>query len=673
MSQRDYTIPPTELSQYRSKEFTDAQRTEVWHWLELLGKLSRLGGVRKAAELARSLPGEGYSVATIRRKWYAYQRSGWSALINGAKSPKSNAIPLDFRTEFKGLVDKHHNAAKAVRVFYQQWANGHKFEGIGTWQDWYQRCYGRQPDIQRLCPWSASHPAPRLHERNLRALGRRSKVDLMLDQGQAGAYLALPGVALALDTMPILGEVHIDDAEWPWMIYDFASGQVVKLKMVAACDARTRKILAYILVPAVENEKGVKRGIAAIHIRALIGKVLRDVGFPVGWHCTFVCENATAAICAEVEQDMKILTGGRVFVRRTTLLGGRELNNFVDANKGNPRAKLIEGLWNWTWNELCGEVDGARGKNYIAKPAEAEARFAWAAKLLKAGQGLAPHQVEDLMQGTLHSTQQAMRILDAVWERHANNTNHRMRGGFLPVRMWRYRETPDWFINRPLPNVPMEHLQALIESKVEVESPNMAAARLITEAGPDAFRRLDAAGVAHLLSDTRYGKYQGTGFMATAWKTEAGKYIDHHYNVSELDLEPGQKYMIKVDPARRGSIFILSEDGQRCFGEAMERTMVTDGDVASLRRAQEEQMTIANHAIKEREKRKRITTITQRTAHLASIPEQLESAAERVQISALELPAPDALGQPRFTAPKQAKVPTQKATKANLDALADLY
>lgn len=585
----NFTIPSAELAEFHA--LTKPQRESVLRWLSALAKLTPGHEEKLAAELAT----KGFSARTLRRKWAAFTKQGWRALVNEAMAPKEKAgLPLAFRNWFWTVVQGTKNdgtllVKPAQRQFMQRWAAGHPVEGLGTWQDYWKRVNHTTPPT--ACPWSTHSPPPGLSYRTLAAIAQRGKRDKVAARhGEAAAAGTLIGVKMDLATIPIFREIVIDDFRADFKMVDYESGQIVEPRGIAAMDTATRKILDAILIPRVEREDGTKQGISMMHMKRLITRILATFGMPTDYPLTFVVENASAAVSQEMEEALKFVSGGNIYVRRTSLLSGTQILGFKEGNKGNPNAKLIETSWRLAWHDLA-SIAGNTGANYQLKHAAADARFSHALAVLKATQLMSPRDREQAMEGILHNTTQAAAIMREIWERHGDRQNHEM-AGFQSYNAWRFRNESHWHnAAHELPPTELgERFSTFVETRILMESPNMKAARLLAENQPG-LQKLPQESIAHILADSKNVSYTGTGSFRLQFR-EGSRHMPFYFGVEHLieDLKQGE-YVCRYD-SREGTapeeIHILSKDGQRYIGTAKQRMSPSYGDLAELREAQAE-------------------------------------------------------------------------------------
>lgn len=580
-----YSLPAADLSALRA--FPESVQRDIRRTLDALRTLASRGGATKKNLAAAALPARGFSASSLRRKWDLYHGSGgdWRVLVDHARTGGRRTMPEEFAKWFLDLLgsnQRRHVLRTAWRRFMLQFSAGEFIPGLGTWRDWW-KATGQPGAAPAACPWDTLNPPPGLSLESCYRI-RKSTAELAAQrQGIAAAMKHLAGVPRDFSELRFLEMVMFDDFETDFLVVDWDSGQVRPLLGLAALDVATRKVLAFTVWPKLERTDGTSVGVARRHMLHLIARLLREFGYP-SYPCHWIVENAAATIQAEVRETLGLISGGCIHVHYSQIIKGSAiLGGWTDRGAGNPNAKgPLENLWGFTWQEL-GWEPGQKGLNYTAKPASLEAREREAEKLIAAGAALPVELRNELVSGYFHSVQDAVGIINAVWQRAANRRDHRLQG-FDFVREWRWKNPgAPWvsFDAQPLPVLPAEALAAAVELRKRPESPNERAARLLLRDGAE-FIRPGMEAIELLFCDKAILTYDGSGAFYLDRKGTVEKRL--WFSAEGLDAVEGRRYFALHDADTMDGLAILDEQGRR-LGWAPRMRGVDPRDVAGVREA----------------------------------------------------------------------------------------
>jgi hypothetical protein len=628
-----FTIPDSDLAEYRQVLQHSApagRKIDLW-----LGTLKRVEEVRSTGQsvtdaaraVASAIRGSGkalrgFSADNIRNKYYDFVKDGWRCLIDLALMPKEHGLPVEFRNWWLNhLKDfKVSQPGKAAhRAFLQKWKAGECLPGIGTWQQWYVKCFpGRV--MPPSCPWSVSFEPPSLSYRNVKRLKLGRTAEALTRFGVAEARHTLPGVMTDLSLLKPLEFLMVDDFRADFQIYDWNTNQLCELWGLAILDVATRKVLCFRLIAKTERTDGTKVGVSRRDMMHLIADYLTIYGYPKDYAQTWIVENASAAITDAMEETLRLISGGSIQVKRSSMFHGKALlAGFSDEGRGNPHGKgPIEAMWRLTWNDICNTA-GYIGADYSLKPAESASRFKHVAGLIKAGQslGMERAELEEFTQGIIPSFEDAMALLAAVWQRHGDREDHKLRG-FDSVRLWRYMGTAEWrnVDQYPLPQMPADIFKQNVETLQRPETPNERLQRLLALHG---FNRhiLTPDDLWLILQDKAVIKYEGAMSFKVTRKIE-GRSQDRFFNpiAFETSLVPGNKYLLIFDADKLDFVNVLSADGARFLGTAPRRQHADPRDLAALERSFKESEQGFQAVVKAVKTRQPIEDLTKRQSVL---------------------------------------------------------
>jgi hypothetical protein len=437
------------------------QKERVSFLLQLFGEMATApdGIVASADRLAALHPARGCSAPNLIRLYYKFRAlekrergTGWRALAKIYKGPEK--LPADFVQEVKRRIEKNSKGARAaLTALKDEWSQGASIPGYGTWREYHATRWPER-DLPERYPfgffpegWSESNLYTKQSSRAQRALVRH---------GYSAMKRYIPSVIRDTSNLRPLQLITIDDFELDFLVRAFnpvrKRWEICRAAGLLAIDVATRRKLAVALVPRFKlskkerasiadrrivahadvvegegetaEEKRTRVSICREDVQSLLHVVFSTHGLPVDYGCTILCENAAAAITEDFERSLELLLG--VQVARTGLIDEKTLRNGFVQGGGKPWEKgWIESLFNLIWGAL-GSLPGQKGSDYTKKPADHEAKVAYAMGLFKQC-ALAP-EVADQLRVSFLTIDEALDGLNAVFHRIEHRTDHRMIG-----------------------------------------------------------------------------------------------------------------------------------------------------------------------------------------------------------------------------------------------------
>lgn len=392
----------------------------------------------------------GSNLRTLRSK---FKHRGWKALAKIYRGP--DKLPEVFVQEVRRRIEangRDSGTAAALQKLKDDWANGASIAGYGTWREYFRTTRPLE-DIPERWPlgffpegWSISNLYTKQSTQPERALARR---------GYAAMKRFILSVVRDTSSLRPLELITIDDFELDFLIKAFnpvtKRWEICRCAGLLAMDVATRRVLAVALVPRFKLTKR-ERALAEAHIAAnadlaegegetadehrtrisitrhdvqsLLHAVFSTHGRPVGYGVTILCENASAAITTDFEIALELLL--QVQVARTGLITEKTLRNGFVQGGGKPWEKgWIEALFRTLWNRL-GDKPGQKGSSYENKPADCEAKVAYAMGLFKLD-GLSP-EMATKFRVPFVTVEDALDGLHAIFARIERRDDHRMIG-----------------------------------------------------------------------------------------------------------------------------------------------------------------------------------------------------------------------------------------------------
>ncbi len=378
-----FSVPLDDMAEYSA--LPEARRTEVQFFLRRLEQLHALRGEGNVTVAAQVIAANhrhqmaGCSAPSLLRKYYAFLGSvtdthpagNWRVLVKNYKGP--NAQPEEFVEFVKRLAeDNHRSMAEAWELLRTEiWPSGQPVPGYGNWIEYYAKTYPTHP-LPKTCPrgffpvgWS---------KRNLYRKAPNKGARVLIQRGLAAAKRYFPSVTRDPSGLRPFELIVIDDFNLDCLCVFPGDGktapQIAPVAGLLAKDVGTRRNLVWGIGAQVTREekqpdgstKLVRCGIRRIDVQTLLHGLFAKFGLPE-YTVTILCENATAAISAELELALSTMFDGRVRVERTGLINHKTLTNGFCERGGKPWEKgWIESAFNGLWNKLGG-MPGYKGSN----------------------------------------------------------------------------------------------------------------------------------------------------------------------------------------------------------------------------------------------------------------------------------------------------------------------
>ncbi len=443
---------------------------------------------------------------------------------------------------------------------------GDKLPGVGTWRDIYREQTGKT--APERCPYSQGRPPHGWSYQNFLLHKPSKALVALIQRGLSTAVLAMPEVRLDLSTLRTLEMVAIDDKRVDVAAHGLYEGkyQVCEVWLLVIMDLATRMVLWASLYPRFRREDGTTTGIRRRDVQSSFAYMLSAFGVP-RYGMTILCENASAAITADVELIMTRISGGLITIRRTGMLHGSVLAAGAQEKSGNPRAKSwLESSFGHGLDIVLGSIKGQIGSRYELKPGDTQGRLMEAARIIRAvGDVATPEQMEKLMpvESLAKVRPLIMRGFADIAERH----DHRLQG-FEEIALWRWNPADSqWrpMNDQALAALPLEAANAVLAQPGcvtrRMESRRERWNRLHQ---PDLIQTLAPAALVDLMMDSGSVEYGGTGvFRVKAGKSalefyglehgaQAREVVTLRYNEDMLEVgafvfDPAGHYLGRVD------------------------------------------------------------------------------------------------------------------------------
>lgn len=354
----------------------------------------------------------GFAASSLLRKYGRYVRSGgdWRTLVKGYKAPLKQ--PEAFAEFVRGLFEQHQGSIQAAIDELRDivWPSGAEVPGYGTWQDWFRATY---PHLEVPAKFPRLYP-PGFSPRNLRRLGPTRAERALATKGIAAAHAHLPKIVRDTSGLRPMELITIDDFQLDVMCKfsgDLERGlrpQIAYVGGLMAMCVGTRKHLAHALGAMAERQetmpdgtvKKVRSYVKQIDVQGLLYSVFRDNGLPKDYDCTILCENKTATITTAMELMLQTVFGGRIRVKRTSLIEHKTLTNGFIERGGAPYEKgWLESDFHYLWPRVA-RLPGYKGANErLDAPGDLAEKLKLAARFLGQGKGklnLPPELIEEL-------------------------------------------------------------------------------------------------------------------------------------------------------------------------------------------------------------------------------------------------------------------------------------
>ena len=608
-----FSVPAMDTDEFSTVVKKAKNRSELLLTLGVLERVHLLHGTEGdfRAKVERLACGDrhlnGFSGDSLLRKYYAFMRAGcsWRVLVKGWKAPSQQ--PAEFVEFIRGLIEQNPRSAEAALTKFREelWPDDTvSIPGYGTWREWFRATYPAHPEpvkFPRIWPqgWSI---------RNLKNYGPTKAEKKIYQQGIGAAHSYLLTLRRDPSKLRPMEWIVIDDFQLDVMCTfrgDAEKGikpQVAYAGGLLAMCVGTRKKLAWLWGPMIERPvpqpdgttKMVRSYVRAIDVQALIYTVFRNNGLP-DYDVTIICETRSATISPALELMLSTTFGGRIRVKRTSLINHKTLTNGYCEGGGTPWEKgWIESEFNYLWNKMA-DLPGYKGSNErLNAPGDHDAKVAAASKFLEQGKGklnLPPEIVDHIATGFL-SVEELDRAFAFVIERSEMRTKHRFLG---------FDTVTDYVWSKPALPAPagidphgpnsFRTLALLTKQEQTIMIPEER-----KESAIERWEKLSAANPRAKLNSGVLALFLLSPNKAT-WRNHAVTFTRDKQGFSYVDdaglmadVLEGTELLAYVDPASPGSALITRLDGAqigvlRMLGNSPRGVDVTDPEAMAEARA----------------------------------------------------------------------------------------
>lgn len=515
-------------------------RQEFSFWrshLEPILSLDR--GVQRAIdELAQRTH---HSEGTVRKKFYAVKKAGWSALIDrryvgpdvwNRKGPQNTNLSAADKELVKTYCERYQRSnASAIKALRRDW-----LKGLVT------TATALDPKTGFPFGWS---------ERNL---ANYVPTKYELKNARIGRSAAASERQLVYTTRANLwvGSHYLFDDMWHDHFVNHLdqrkSGRPLEFH---ALDLFSANKFAWGMRVRTERADGTMDGLKEADMRFLLAHVLGNFGYSAQG-TTLVVEHGTAAIREDLERFLFEETGGLITVARSGMTGAAAAaHQYAGRSKGNFRFKAaLESLGNLIHNEMAA-LPGQTGKDTDHRPEQLDGLLKSNDALLKAIAYLPPERIE-MLRWPLLSIQQFQVIASEIYTRINDRTDHDLEG-------WDMQYVPD------LRSGGMRR-----KSPAEVFRPG---ARQLTRLRPQAVASI-------LLQDMGEERSVRRGMIETRDGEISGDALRYDARL----LNDGERYQTILNPYAPDALWAFDAKGR--FVAACPRiTSVDRGDIAAVQEA----------------------------------------------------------------------------------------
>lgn len=389
---------------------TDSARRELHHWRAIIEPLLAVerGVVSMFAQVSART---GEAESTIRRKYYAVKKRGWSALIDRravpALNPQLAILSSSDRELLRTYVERNQRCSEAgIRALRRDWRRGTVVTDTpldprtGYPRGWSPR------NLARYTPSRFELKAARIG-RSAAAAERR-----LVYSTRANLYV---GSHYLFDDMWHDHFVNVLDQR--------KSGRPLEFH---ALDLFSANKFAWGMSVRLENN-GRMESLKEADMRFLLAAVLFNFGYS-SRGTVLVAEHGTAAIRADLEAMLHDETGGLVTVARSGMEGAAAAaHQYAGRSKGNFRFKAaLESLGNLIHNEMAA-LPGQTGMDRDHRPEQLHGLLKRNDALLAAVAQLPPERAA-MLRWDLLTIQQFRAIAAEIYARINARTDHNLEG-----------------------------------------------------------------------------------------------------------------------------------------------------------------------------------------------------------------------------------------------------
>lgn len=307
------------------------------------------------------------SMQTMRRLYYDWKNGKndkqtgrqlaaprtWQCLIDrrtvAANRRRTRTASPAFISHLELLAGRHPlSLATAIKELYDDWASCKTIPGYE----------GMNPEPNMPLPegWS--------YDNLMRRMPDRAALTILHKGTRAGYNYLAQGFSTREGLWP--GAIFSFDDVWldcKVQGYDGSGRMHIDRPLQLGClDRYTGKRMSWFTKLRTKGEDGKSLQLTEDEMLYLICDLLLNVGYSQRG-TVFVCEHGTAAISREVEEQLAIISGGKISVKRSGMTGIRQVGAFEGRGVGNPRFKAELESWH---NLLHNRMDGVltqTGKN----------------------------------------------------------------------------------------------------------------------------------------------------------------------------------------------------------------------------------------------------------------------------------------------------------------------
>jgi hypothetical protein len=592
----ELTNPSSDIEYFAS--LPSKVRQEVNLWTEVCGRIDKAKNKSVAiAEESNKLGHQrGFSGASIRRKYYAWKKTGWLAFIDQAKLTKQSSTH-DIAEHFKSYCENNQRSSKAgYREMMRDFRAGKYFEDVGTWRDVWEN---ENPDVAvpHNCPsdWT---PKGWTYRNLMRCAGLTAYEVTASRIGRGAARDFLPSVySTRAGLKP--GSIYQFDDMWHDARVNFLGhNNKARRPIELAClDVYSASRVAYGIKPRLEDiETGKLKNLTEGDMRMLLAHVLINIGYRKDG-TQLVVEHGTAAVGGELETMLTQMTGGAVTIKRSGIISDQiHKGLFLGQGRGNFKLKAALESQHALMHSEAASIVGQMGKDRDHSPEQQYGMQQYNAQLIKAAAAL-PAERAQLLRYPFLPFDQYVSVIGDLYNTLDWRTDHNLEGweaeGLIASEFRMSLTSDEW--------IPMDELFKGDEpvSPLVMEAldkiPGLCRTRKLSpreawNRGKDELVQLPKAAMPLLL-----GPKLATS--CTVHHDGLIKYHNREYGPGEfhyhardvkgpdgflVNLKPGQKYSVHINPFNLDECFVSDPDNGAFIGLAMRWKTVRKDDTEAL-------------------------------------------------------------------------------------------
>lgn len=585
-------MSPTDSAEFAA--LPDLVKDQVRHLLSAMQELSKLSeqGVQQAlAIMAARLQGRrGCSVASLRRKFYAWKKIGWKALVDGSRvvpeqRKAERLLAPEFVEHWRFLVEQNQRKTRpAHRELIRRWQSGEPVPGYastppahlttGIPEGWTYRNLMRP----RYMPTRFQITAARI--------------------GRAAAATHRPLVFTSRVGLSAGQYYFFDDLEHDLKVnFLGVNRHAMRPLELAALDLYSGCKVLWGVKPVIENELTEKKEkLKETEMRFLVACLLTSTGY----HCdgvTLCVERGTAAIREELEKILHDCSGGKIRVQRGSMEGASAFAGIYEGRgKGNFRFKAaLESLHNLAHNELA-HLPGQIGSNSRLNPPEsAHGRDRHNTTLLRAIAAL-PTEKSGMLRLPFLEFHQFQKILAEVYERMNGRTDHALEGWLeagLVSHEFRLDPAQPWlpmtrYLELPAPN--QLAIASMLDQQPELSRVRRLSPTEVFQKGQRSLARLPLHCVPGILGPQNGAERRVGSNGLFEFEDRLAGPSEFRYLAQATDpegnlrtLQEGETYLTHLNPFDPSLLFVSDAKGQY-LGACSRWEKIARSDVDALHR-----------------------------------------------------------------------------------------